>query len=324
MKNIINEHIKPKELGEFREFIASLLSHEGKFLLRNDILIEYDKFQKNENSNQASLKKNSVYEFLNRIQEIFVIDGWIAVMRRYSIAKQNLYLLSGDGGFMEEIRIRRYLELKDRFILGEVGVEAPLHIDFMPFYDYAPIMRDARTIGGGIRFLSRYMCSKNFQNRSEWDEKLFNYIKLHKHGDQQLLVNGGILRDFDSFMRELEKMMDYLSSRNSDEPYSGFELKMKKAGFEPGWGNTAGKVRTAMRMLVNLINEPTDDQFENFINRVPMPLISKIAIISPHGWFGQENVLGRPDTGGQVIYILDQVRALERHIKKEIEEAGFQ
>ena len=33
---------------------------------------------------------------------------------------------------------------------------------------------------------------------------------------------------------------------------------------------------------------------------------------SPHAWFGQSGVLGLPDTGGQVVYILDQVRALER------------
>ena len=54
-----------------------------------------------------------------------------------------------------------------------------------------------------------------------------------------------------------------------------------------------------------------------------MPLISKIAIISPHGWFAQENVLGKPDTGGQVIYILDQVRALEKHLKQEVALCGL-
>ena len=54
-----------------------------------------------------------------------------------------------------------------------------------------------------------------------------------------------------------------------------------------------------------------------------MPLISKIAIISPHGWFGQTNALGKPDTGGQVIYILDQVRALEKHLANEIRLTGL-
>jgi sucrose synthase len=31
-----------------------------------------------------------------------------------------------------------------------------------------------------------------------------------------------------------------------------------------------------------------------------LPLVFKVAIISPHGYFGQHNVLGMPDTGGQV------------------------
>jgi hypothetical protein len=37
-------------------------------------------------------------------------------------------------------------------------------------------------------------------------------------------------------------------------------------------------------------------------------MIFSMVIISPHGYFGQANVLGRPDTGGQVVYILDQAR----------------
>lgn len=49
-----------------------------------------------------------------------------------------------------------------------------------------------------------------------------------------------------------------------------------------------------------------------------------MAIISPHGWFGQTNALGKPDTGGQVIYILDQVRALEKHLKQELRLTGLE
>jgi len=52
-------------------------------------------------------------------------------------------------------------------------------------------------------------------------------------------------------------------------------------------------------------------------------LISKIAIVSPHGWFGQTNVLGKADTGGQVIYILDQVRVLEKHLQSQIQLTGL-
>jgi sucrose synthase len=99
-----------------------------------------------------------------------------------------------------------------------------------------------------------------------------------------------------------------------DEPFSRIETILKKAGFEPGWGNTTERIAESMQLLYDLLNEPDDSLLESFISRVPMPHISKIAIVSPHGWFGQEHVLGKPDTGGQVIYILDQVRALEEFL----------
>ena len=52
-------------------------------------------------------------------------------------------------------------------------------------------------------------------------------------------------------------------------------------------------------------------------------MIFSLAILSPHGYFGQSNVLGRPDTGGQVVYILDQVRALEREMRRRLHEQGI-
>ena len=38
-----------------------------------------------------------------------------------------------------------------------------------------------------------------------------------------------------------------------------------------------------------------------FLGRLPMGF--KVVILSPHGFFGQQNVLGKPDTGGQVCAI---------------------
>src|SRR5690606_8886373 len=52
-------------------------------------------------------------------------------------------------------------------------------------------------------------------------------------------------------------------------------------------------------------------------------MIFSIAIISPHGFFGQSNVLGLPDTGGQVVYILDQVRALEAEMQRRLDDQGL-
>jgi sucrose synthase len=46
-------------------------------------------------------------------------------------------------------------------------------------------------------------------------------------------------------------------------------------------------------------------------------------LVSVHGWFAQSDVLGRPDTGGQVVYVLDQARALESYLRGIWREAGI-
>jgi sucrose synthase len=53
-------------------------------------------------------------------------------------------------------------------------------------------------------------------------------------------------------------------------------------------------------------------------------MIFNIAIITPHGYFAQEDVLGKPDTGGQIVYILDQVKALEKNLIKSLLDAGIE
>ena len=320
---MIAKVIREKDRPDFREFVASLFSGEMRFLLKNDIMLAYEKYCAERGRPESFRAKSSLAEFFGQVQELFILDGRIAVMQRHAIARYRFYLMGADGGHMEEVGIREYLDLKDRYILGGEKDGRHLHLDMQPFYDYMPAMRDTKSIGNGIRFLNRFMCSKIFQDHREWDEKLFGFIKMHRYRDRQLLVNGDIIRDFGSFMEGLEKMIDYLEARKRDEAWSAVEGRLRKAGFERGWGNTAGRALDTMKMLVDLVNEPTDEQFEDFITRVPMPLVSKIAIISPHGWVGQENVLGRPDTGGQVIYILDQVRALERYLRHEIREAGL-
>ena len=52
-------------------------------------------------------------------------------------------------------------------------------------------------------------------------------------------------------------------------------------------------------------------------------MVSRVAIISPHGWFGQDNVLGRPDTGGQIVYILHQVKALDKFLRNSLKSMGL-
>ncbi len=322
-EEIINRIIPAREQKDFREFIAYLSYNEERFLLRNDILLKFEQFCDENGKSRKKSGDSSIYSFFYKTQELFFSSDYIVIMHRYGIARYNFYLVRIDGEHMEKISLSRYLDMKDEYVLGHALTGKHLQIDYMPFYDFTPTIKDPRKIGSGMTYLNRYMSSKIFSNPDEWNSKLFDFLKIHSYNNQQLLVNGTILKSYGVFYDALQDAIDFLKTRKADTPHSSLENKLKKSGFEPGWGNTAGRILETMETLYDLLNEPTDSLLEEFLNRVPMPLISRIAIISPHGWFGQENVLGKPDTGGQVIYILDQVKALERHLKEEIELAGL-
>jgi hypothetical protein len=57
---------------------------------------------------------------------------------------------------------------------------------------------------------------------------------------------------------------------------------------------------------------PDADGLERFLGR--LPLVMNVVIMSPHGYFGQSNVLGLPDTGGQVRHILSVCSSLTTYI----------
>lgn len=53
-----------------------------------------------------------------------------------------------------------------------------------------------------------------------------------------------------------------------------------------------------MNILSDVLQAPDPAKLANLIAR--LPTIFNIVIFSPHGYFGQADVLGLPDTGGQV------------------------
>ncbi|MBW2435719.1 MAG: sucrose synthase [Desulfobacterales bacterium] len=323
MKNVLNEILNKKDRKDFKEFVAFVTSQQPDICLRNGIVQLFRAYCDQHNKTRQFRQKSSMFNFLKKAQELFLADGTLAMLHRYAIAKYRFYRIRLDGEYMEEIPLDDYLNLRDLQLLEKKRDNYQLKIDFMPFYDFSPSIRDTRSIGNGIRFLNRYMCSNIFSRPDEWNAKLFEFIQLHQHNGRQLLVNGTLVKDFERFYNKLEKLLEWLKHKKPETPYSSVKARMKREGFEVGWGNTVSRISETMQTLLDLVREPTDHLLEHFISRVPMPLISKIAIISPHGWFGQTNALGKPDTGGQVIYILDQVRALEKHLAKEIRLTGL-
>ncbi len=74
--------------------------------------------------------------------------------------------------------------------------------------------------------------------------------------------------------------------------------RFKQWGFEKGWGDTAQRVKETMRAVSEVVQAPDPMHMEKLFSR--LPTIFNVVIFSPHGYFGQSDVLGLPDTGGQV------------------------
>jgi len=323
MKNLLTSIISKADRKDFKEWVCYIGARPEKIHLRNGIVTSFRQYS-NENKKPEEFQNNSsIFNFLKKAQELIITEERLVLMHRPAMARYRYYLVSKDGEYIEETSLADYLDLKDHFALDGRRDGNTLKIDFMPFYDYSPTIKDIRSVGNGIRFLNRYLCSNIFSQPDTWNAKLFDFLKIHQHNGRQLLVNGTLIKDQATFYAEMERILEWLKKQDPAATCSKVEVPLKKAGFEMGWGDTVDRIIETMQTLLNLFNEPTDQTLEKFISRVPMPLISRVAIISPHGWFGQTNALGKPDTGGQVIYILDQVRALEKHLKTEIAKTGL-
>jgi len=313
--------LESSEKSHLREFLSWLRQPVKRYFLRNEILIAFDHFQ-SEHYEDGTLPQNlqALPVLINGLQELIFEEENVCIVVRPDIASEEAYWLWSDGT-SEPADIKELLELRDRLIGHYHPNEGELlEINVKPFYDYSPLIRDPKNIGKGVEFLNRYLSSKLFQDPHQWQKALFQFLSLHSHDGMQLLLNGRI-QDQQQLSLQLKKALQFLKRYRPDEPYSKFRYDLQSMGFEPGWGNTVGRVQESLALLDELLDSPEPQALQAFLSRVPM--IFRIVLVSVHGWFGQEGVLGRPDTGGQVVYVLDQARSLEQELKEEMELAGL-
>jgi sucrose synthase len=152
------------------------------------------------------------------------------------------------------------------------------------------------------------------------DRLLFDFLRLHHYDGQQLMLNHRI-RDVHDLHRGLHRAEEFLLRQSKDATWDDVRDRMQELGFEAGWGSTVSRMLDRFGLLSDILEVPDPNNLEKFLSMVPM--IFNLVILSPHGYFGQSNVLGLPDTGGQVVYILDQVRALEQEMRRNIHDQGL-
>jgi sucrose synthase len=312
LEELLQAHREPIYL-----LFRRLKALDRQFLLWSDLTHEYEQFAKTDVA--EPLHDTKMSWIMQHSQEAVVDEPFICLAVRERVGRWHYVQVHTEEMRCRELRVTEFLDIKERLAAGiPPGERYVLEIDLSPFERGFPKLKEARNIGRGVVFLNRHLSGRLFVDGGRGQKLLFDFLQVHQVGGQQLMLNG-TLQDIDELREALDKAMGILEAH--EEESDDLTRELRRLGFEAGWGRTPTQIRETMELLLDILEAPSPRNLENFLAR--MPMIFSIAIISPHGYFGQSNVLGKPDTGGQVVYILDQVRALEREMRESIYSQGL-
>jgi sucrose synthase len=312
------------ELRAHREqlypLFSALTSHPSKCLLWHEIRAVVVRWEETEEG--RALTGTHFARWLHRLQEAVVSPSLVHVAVRRGVAHWVYVQIHVEEMQSREVSVSEYLSIKEAAVRGSGRRRYMLEIDLRPFERGFPKLSRPGSIGRGVEFLNRYLSARIFGSArgDDGERRLFDFLRLHQVRGRTLMLNGGIddARALEGALREAIALVRSPDG-GGDEHERTWALR--KLGFEPGWGATPERIAETMELLLDILQAPSPEDLERFLGRIPM--IFSIAVVSPHGFFGQADVLGKPDTGGQVVYVLDQVRALERAMRESIREQGL-
>jgi sucrose synthase len=313
------------ELQEHRKLIYLLLRRyadlDRALLLRSDIIDVFEEFCAEPLGRE--LEGTPFAAMLRTAQEAVVRPPTLCFALRPRVANWRYVTIQMEDVLCREMDVCEFLETKERLVDGVMASDTDwaLEVDFEPFERGFPRLRESRSIGRGVEFLNRHLSSRMFQGSGRGAELLFEFLKVHEVRGQQLMLNGEIA-NLAGLVDALRHARELLEPGDPEQTWAELERPLRRLGFEPGWGRSSAQILDTMTLLSDILEAPSPDILERFLRRIPM--IFSIAVISPHGYFGQAGVLGKPDTGGQIVYILDQVRALEREMRRSIHDQGLE
>ncbi len=312
-----------KYLEEHREQVYLLLRHfqglKRPFMLHSDLWDEFQNFCKK--SGNGEFCDSAMARTLSMAQEAVLEGPWVYMAVRPEVARWSYIRFHVEAMEYEDISVSDFLAFKERQVNGhDHSDDWTLEVDLGPFNREFPKLQEARSIGRGVEFLNRRLSSQLFDQIDKGDRRLLEFLRVHQCRGAQLMLNDRT-QDVAGLRTALRHAEDYLARQPQDAEWGAVGHRLQNIGFEPGWGRTVVQMRGFLQLLSDILEAPEPSNLERFLGRIPM--IFSLATLSPHGYFGQDNVLGLPDTGGQVVYILDQVRALEKEMRTRLYDQGL-
>jgi sucrose synthase len=318
MYELVQAVIHSDEKADFRQLIAEFGVTGKRYLLRNEILQTFAESCRILQKPPYFFRSSRLGELIHHTHEVLLEDNNLWMILRPRIARQMILRLSNDLSSVEPMPPEALLDLRDRLVNRyEPGI---LEIDVQPFYNLDLTIQDPRSIGEGLACLHRYLASELGKDPIQWSQSIFEVLRHHHYGGMSLLINERI-QSGEQLRQQVGEATGLLHHRPGQSAYETIHLELQSLGFEPGWGNTVAHACETLELLARLLHNPDSGVLEALIARIPATF--KVVLISIHGWVGQDGVLGRPETAGQVAYVMDQARHLDIKLTHEIQRCGL-
>jgi hypothetical protein len=197
-----------------------------------------------------------------------------------------------------------------------INGDSVLEVDFEPFNRHVPRLTETRSIGQGVLHAQSGIWRAAMFIRSEVGQAmLLNFLRMHAMEGQQLMLAPHIgevtaLRDPRCACRAAaaRRQAPRRRGRQCAQAMGAAGIRVRLGRHGPAWQRDhepAGRHPggPVARSAGSLSRAHPDDL------ALADPVAARL--------FRPGRVLGRPDTGGQVVYILDQVRALEQEMRDD-------
>ncbi len=301
-------------------FFHNLSSAGKRFVLRDEVEVQLQSFLETMNDTPSRIEAG-IRRMFRGCQEIIFYQGYAYVTLRPRIGVRRFVRLHPDEARFEAVTRSEYLAMKDAYVQGsQLAAHPGLQLNFAPFFRGYPKIKDPAMMGRGMSVLNAHLSGQMSQDPDRFQQALLRFLQHCKLDHNDILLTEHF-KGPGNLLAAIEDALATLSDIDPDTPVQEFAPELRALGFEGGWGNTARRVTESLKGLSDVCESAEPQQFERFLGR--LPINKNILMVSPHGWFAQRDVLGKPDTGGQVTYVLDQARALEKSMRQRFLDCGL-
>ncbi|MFH1761128.1 MAG: glycosyltransferase, partial [bacterium] len=198
--------------------------------------------------------------------------------------------------------------------------EFAFRIDFGPFRTFTQEIVEEGKIGLGLDKITDFISNGIENDPVFYLDNIIKFLGNRSVGATPLFFYGDVPQR-DVLRKKISAILGILKNKKSGRLVEEIRSDLDLFGFAHGWGDTVGRVYESLNILNRILTHPDKEAITAFFMR--LPLVHTAVFVTVHGFFAQERVLGKPDTGGQIVYILNQVRAFEKYLTDLWQLAGI-